>query len=390
MASSFANAVDFAVPPSSHSGNSPTAPRLEYFESGSDELRRVTIEHSPFKIGRCETSDLRIDSAQVSREHAQIYRRGSIWAIRDLGSTNGTQVNGKPVRESFLSDGDVLAIAETEVTFVASAATPFQRMATQPIQSRQSSATPAMLPSEIAVVRAMTEATLWQAIPLQIAMCVSLASGEVEACWAQCSHTTSRADTEFHPSAGHTLGRHFRDLARRRTIEMAQDQSMAKRIFVAADVAEFESPQQFLASLNEFRDGMPLDCEMGVAISLSGNLDPTALNDACGAVRKAQLMLALVGFQGSSGQVSELASAAPEYLLLSDTMLKGVTAGSQPLRRLQQVLAACQQFGIAAVLPHFACQRTIAQCRQLGYELAIQLATPQENADCGDLVALAG
>src|SRR6202030_1150131 len=117
-----------------------------------------------------------------------------------------------------------------------------------------------------------------------------------------------------------------------------------------------------------------------------GNLDPTALDDGCGAVRKAELLLALVGFQGSSGQVSELASAAPDYLLLSDTMLKGVTAGSQPLRRLQQMLAACQQFGIAAVLPHFACQRTIAQCRQLGYELAIQLATPQENADCGDLV----
>ncbi len=121
MASSFANAVDFAVPPNPQSGNSPTAPRLEYFENGSNELRRVTIEHSPFRIGRCETSDLRIDSAQVSREHAQIYRRGSIWAIRDLGSTNGTQVNGKPVRESFLSDGDILAIAETEVTFVASA-----------------------------------------------------------------------------------------------------------------------------------------------------------------------------------------------------------------------------------------------------------------------------
>ena len=171
---------------------------------------------------------------------------------------------------------------------------------------------------------------------------------------------------------------------------MAQEQSTAKRIFVAADVAEFESPRQFLSNLDELRDGMPHDCEMGVAISLSGNLDPTALDDACGEVRKAKLLLALAGFQGSSGQVSELASAAPDYLLLCETMLKGVTAGSQPLRRLQQVLAACQQFGIAAVLPHFACQRTIAQCRQLGYELAIQLATPQVNADCGDLVALAG
>jgi hypothetical protein len=97
----------------------------------------------------------------------------------------------------------------------------------------------------------------------------------------------------------------------------------------------------------------------------------------------------LVGFQGSSGQVSELESVAPDYLLLSDAMLKGVTAGSQPLRRLQQVLAACQQFGIAAVLPNFACQRTIGQCRQLGYELTIHGWTRREFADRPEMVALA-
>ena len=127
-----------------------SAPRLEFFQQGSDELQSVLIEHTPFKIGRCETSDLRIDSVEVSREHAQIFRRGSIWIIRDLGSTNGTKVNGKPIRESFLSDGDLLAIAETEVSFVAASVTPIQRMATQPIQPRESSKPMALMPPEIA------------------------------------------------------------------------------------------------------------------------------------------------------------------------------------------------------------------------------------------------
>src|ERR1700694_2162851 len=184
------------VPPFFHASNPPSAPRLEFFQEGSNELRRVTIEHSPFRIGRGETSDLQIDSVQVSREHAQIYQRGNIWAIRDLGSTNGTQVNGKPVRESFLSDGDILTIAETEVTFVASSVTPFQRMATQPIQPRESSKPPALLPSEIAIMRALTEATLWQAISLQLATVVSLGNGEVEACFAQLAETTRFAHPE--------------------------------------------------------------------------------------------------------------------------------------------------------------------------------------------------
>lgn len=385
-----ANFIGLVVPPISLSSSPPSAPRLEFFQDGSSELHRVTIEHSPFRIGRCETSDLRIDSVQVSREHAQLYQRGNIWTIRDLGSTNGTQVNGKLVRESFLSDGDILAIAETELTFVASSVTPFQRMATQPILPRESSRPPALLPSEIAIMRALTEATLWQAISLQLAMVVSLGSGEVEACFAQLAETASFAHPEMHFHAVHALGRHYRELSRRRAIELAQAQPTANRIFVAADVADFESPEQLFSDLEPLRDRIPLDCELGVTISLPGILDPTALDDVYREVRRAELLLGFVNFQGSTGQVLELESCAPDYLVLSDTMLKGVTASSQPLRRLELVLSTCEQLGIKAVLPQCACQRTIAQCRQLGYEFAVQTMTAHENADRRNVVALAG
>jgi pSer/pThr/pTyr-binding forkhead associated (FHA) protein len=387
IVSSFLNVIGLTVLLSPLSSSPPSAPRLEFFQNGSNELHRVTIEHSPFSIGRCETSDLRIDSAEVSREHAQIYRRGNIWTIRDLGSTNGTQVNGKPVRESFLSDGDILAIAETEVTFVASSVTPFQRMATQPIQPRESAKPPALLPSEIAHMRALTEATLWQAIPLQLSTAVSLGDGEAEACFANFTDTTSHTDPEF--NASHGVGRHYRALSRRLAIEMAQAQSTQNRIFLAADVAEFEFPQRLFSDLEQQRDLIPLDCELGVAISLPRVHDATVLDDICREVRKAELLLGLVGFQGSSGQVLELSSSAPDYLVLSDTMLKGVTASSQPLRRLELVLTSCQQLGITAILPHCSCQKTVAQCQQLGYEFAIHTMTPNEKPDRRNVVALA-
>jgi hypothetical protein len=390
MIPSFAPAANLPEPSVPRMGTPPTAPRLEFFEVGTKELRRVTIDRSPFKIGRCETSDLRIDSAQVSREHAQIYRRGTIWAIRDLGSTNGTQVNGKPVRESFLSDGDILGIAEAELTFVASAATPFQRMATQPIQRHEAAKPPALLPAEISLMRARTEATLWQAIPFELVTIVSLVSGSVEACLGQSTDHINSLDPESHPLASHAAGRYYRELLRRRTLEAAREQDTAGRVLVAADATDLESPRNFMSSLFASRDALPADRELGVAVSLLGNLDPAALVDVCRELRQAELLLALVGFQGSSGQVSELESVAPDYLLLSDTMLKGVTAGSQPLRRLQQVLAACQQFGIAAVLPNFGCQRTIGQCRQLGYELTIHGSARGESADRPEMVALAG
>lgn len=378
------------MPPIPLASNPPSAPRLEFFRNGSDELQRVTIEDSPFRIGRCETSHLRIDSVQVSREHAQIYQRGNIWIIRDLGSTNGTQVNGKLVRESFLSDGDIVTIAETEVTFVASSVTPFQRMATQPIQPRESAKPPALLPSEIAVMRALTEATLWQVIPLQLATIVSLESGEREACFAQLADATNRTDPELQFNANHPVSKRYRELSRRRAIEMAEAQITANRIFLTADLADFESPRQLFSDLEQLRDRIPLDSELGVTISLPRTLDPTALDDVCREVRKAELLLEFVNFQGSSGQVLELESRAPEYLVLSDTMMKGVTASSQPLRRLELVLTTCQQLGIKAVLPECGCQKTIAQCRQLGYEFAVQMLTPGEAADHSNMVAVAG
>lgn len=338
------------------------------------------MDHTPFRIGRCETCDLQIDSAEVSREHAQISKRGNIWVIRDLGSTNGTQVNGKTVRESFLADGDILAIAETEVTFVASSVTPFQRMATQPIQQRDSHRPAALLPAEITNMRALAEATLWQAIPVRLATVGSLCGGEDEACFVQYAQTANREDGE---AAGlHAVERRYRELFRRRAIELAQH--TVNRIFLSADVSEIESSPQWFAEIEQLRDTLPRDCELGIATTLPKIPDPAALETVCREVRNSKLSLALVGFQGSGAQVTELAACPPDYLLLSDGMLKGVLPSSQPLRRLEHVFAACQQLGVKAVLPTCSDPKTLAQCRQVGYEFILQFNAQVESAvRCG-------
>ncbi len=58
-------------------------------------------------IGRDGANEICIDMSFVSRQHARLTRRGNQWLIADLGSRNGTQVNGKPVdRETALDNGD--------------------------------------------------------------------------------------------------------------------------------------------------------------------------------------------------------------------------------------------------------------------------------------------
>lgn len=69
------------------------------------------IEKEEAVIGRALTCDVRLDETGVSRAHARIRRVGDAFTVEDLGSSNGTRVNGQPIQgEVTLHDGDKLHI----------------------------------------------------------------------------------------------------------------------------------------------------------------------------------------------------------------------------------------------------------------------------------------
>jgi DNA-binding response OmpR family regulator len=73
---------------------------------------RWMIDRSDMIIGREEDSDIVLPSRQVSRNHARIRRSGGRHILEDLGSKNGTFVNGRELTEPYpLQDGDEIQIA---------------------------------------------------------------------------------------------------------------------------------------------------------------------------------------------------------------------------------------------------------------------------------------
>lgn len=69
-------------------------------------------------IGRSGEVDVTIDDRYASGTHARIYSRGPRYYIEDLGSTNGTYVNGEQISgERALNDLDVVRIGDTELRF---------------------------------------------------------------------------------------------------------------------------------------------------------------------------------------------------------------------------------------------------------------------------------
>jgi len=82
-----------------------------------DGVRHV-LETERVTIGRQSGCTVVIRDTNVSREHAQLRRRPNGWTLRDLGSTNGTKLNGVRVDdEQMLADGDVIMLGAIKVTF---------------------------------------------------------------------------------------------------------------------------------------------------------------------------------------------------------------------------------------------------------------------------------
>ncbi|MES1183190.1 MAG: sigma 54-interacting transcriptional regulator [Myxococcales bacterium] len=63
-------------------------------------------------IGRDEAAQLRLDGTGVSRHHAELYRQGPLYVVRDLGSTNGTWLGGRRIEHAPVSPGSVLRVGE--------------------------------------------------------------------------------------------------------------------------------------------------------------------------------------------------------------------------------------------------------------------------------------
>ena len=78
--------------------------------------RRIHVGGAPITIGRSGDNVLVLDDPAVSRHHARIQARGGALVLTDLGSTNGTRVNGSSIREVVLGDGDDIGIGDTVIS----------------------------------------------------------------------------------------------------------------------------------------------------------------------------------------------------------------------------------------------------------------------------------
>jgi pSer/pThr/pTyr-binding forkhead associated (FHA) protein len=80
--------------------------------AGIGALHRLS---RPLTLGRGTSADVMIADEAVSREHAAVRVDGDTVVVEDLDSSNGTIVNGSPVDQARLEDGDIIQLGGTEL-----------------------------------------------------------------------------------------------------------------------------------------------------------------------------------------------------------------------------------------------------------------------------------
>ena len=86
-------------------------------EAGPDAGRSQRAAERALRLGRSPDNDVILRDPATSGHHARLERRDDQFWIVDLGSTNGTLVNGEPIQERQLNHGDRLTIGQNAVHF---------------------------------------------------------------------------------------------------------------------------------------------------------------------------------------------------------------------------------------------------------------------------------
>ncbi len=118
-------------------------------------LNEILLAKERTTIGRRPHNDIQIDNLAVSGEHAAIVSVANDCILEDLGSTNGTLVNGSLVKKHILRDNDVIELGKIKLKFVgtgaAKSATDYDKtMVWSPAASKPAGAAAAPVPPPMA------------------------------------------------------------------------------------------------------------------------------------------------------------------------------------------------------------------------------------------------
>jgi EAL domain-containing protein (putative c-di-GMP-specific phosphodiesterase class I) len=349
---------------------------LEFHRVGGHGFQRVPVDAVPFVIGRDGDVNLTIDSSQVSREHAAIVRERDRYRVEDLGSTNGTYVNGHRVESAPLEDGDILMVADIELSFSCASPGGARAMATQVLAPPEADLEEPTLSEIVRDLRRLQEAVIHGDFEILFQPIVSLDGGGTfgyEAVHEQreSQSTESAASAKARPllRAECPLRARWRQLRRMAAVEAAGELAGGLRIFVPLDLTEIGTAG-LPAALGRLRNSLAGSGQLVVEVPHDAESDGSALLEFGHRLQDLGIELACEGISSRDESLGRGGGVRPRFVKLAPSLTRGALRGRQRQRQIRAIGRAWREAGCQIIAVAVRNEEEAAVCRQLGCDFA--------------------
>ncbi len=344
-------------------------------EHGPDS--RTSLRPLPFVVGRAPSAQLRLWSTRVSSQHATFFERDGALFLQDLGSTNGTFVNGQRLAEERgLADGDIVHFADVEfriaAMFIPGSDPTGDDLATSRIERTQVG----IILEGIRRTRDLVALLESGSVSVDFQPVVDLASGAVVAFEAlgRVRHPglPVGASELFALAQRLNLVRRLSEAFRKRALleapRLPASAPARPKLFVNTLPAEVRDCGELLDDLSVFRRSCP-DMPLVLEIHESAVTDVGELGDLRRRLQSIDVGLAFDDFGKGAARLRELCEAEPDYVKFDRTFVSDVSAGAKRGEMTRALVKMIADLGIVTLLEGVETEDEARSCREAGFDL---------------------
>jgi len=329
----------------------PGTPWLEYFHDREGQTLKFELLQFPFTIGRDPAVDLPVDSTRVSRRHAEIiHTPDDRYVLHDLKSTNGTSVNGQIVVDTELNDGDVIVVADSELTFFGGASS--SRVAATQVMAHSASNSSRAALELIGEIRRLQESLVHRSISSHFQPIVDLATQDVFG--YQVVRVLGVTDSSVQPMTNQIeqIECHLVDRVNQQyrlvAAELAMQWDTPFHLFFPLQVTDvsFDSLPDDFHRLHDMLNGRH---RLVAEIPETAVCDIPYFRRFVDRLHEYSVKVTYAGFQGTASQIEDWDNVPPDYLKLAPALVHGISRASGGWRKTQLLLDAAHKLGCEVI-----------------------------------------
>ena len=327
-----------------------------------EPVRAIRITTSPFTVGRRNSTSLTIDNPSVSGKHAELILEEGNLLVRDLGSTNGTFVNGMRINTPCkIKHGDLVQFAQ--IVFRAGIQTELRDSRT--VQDDAADRALALIQFD----KLMTERAVTPHFQPIVKMQTQVSIGYELLGRSRLFGLTS-PQAMFSAAAVLDLEAELSRILRYEGIRSAGPLGTEPLLFVNTHPAEMEEPGLLEFSLRELRELAPKS-KIVLEIHEAAVTKVAQMRELRAALKDMDIGLAYDDFGAGQARLVELVEVPPDYLKFDISLIRNIQSATADRKRmLSNLVQMVQELGIAALAEGIELEEEHEVCMELGFEFA--------------------